>query len=44
MSGTNKIVVGEITQGNLRGKELADALAEELNELPNIEEKETNEK
>lgn len=31
MSGRARIIVGKITEGNLKGKALADALARELN-------------
>lgn len=31
MAGNRRIVVGNIAQGNLRGKALSDALARELN-------------
>lgn len=38
MSGVNRLKIQEITQGRLRGKALADALAKELNstEVPKI--------
>lgn len=31
MSGVNRLKIQEVTQGKLRGKALADALAKELN-------------
>ena len=34
MAGNRRIVVGDIAQGNLRGKALGDALYRDLNKLP----------
>lgn len=42
MSGVKRLQIAKITQGNLRGKALADALAAELNvtKVPNDNKKE----